>query len=113
MLHGPTLNQQPPTLPPLPPCASPAVLVTEACRSATPAQLGSVVMLLAHLANTQDHLKELPERAFKALAKVGAGVVVGRDVECQQWWGLGHRRERQQSPCGCKRGKERRCPEGG
>lgn len=30
-------------------------------------------MLLAHLANTQEHLAELPDRAFKHLAKVSGG----------------------------------------
>ncbi|KAL4423978.1 hypothetical protein ABPG75_001279 [Micractinium tetrahymenae] len=45
-------------------------LVTEACRTASAGLLSSVVMLLAHLANTQEHPAELPEKAFKHLAKV-------------------------------------------
>lgn len=46
------------------------VLVTETCRTASPALLSSSVMLLAHLANSQEHLGELPDKAFKHLAKV-------------------------------------------
>ena len=57
----------PASLPALSCCA---VLVTEACRTASPALLNSVVMLLAHLANSQQHLAELPDKAFKHLAKV-------------------------------------------
>jgi hypothetical protein len=45
--------------------------VTQACRTASPALLNSVVMLLAHLANSQQHLTDLPAKAFKHLAKVG------------------------------------------
>ncbi|KAL4421861.1 hypothetical protein ABPG77_001343 [Micractinium sp. CCAP 211/92] len=45
-------------------------LVTETCRTASAGLLSSVVMLLAHLANTQEHLGELPDKAFKHLAKV-------------------------------------------
>ncbi len=44
------------------------------CAAASPAQLGSVVMLLAHLANSQEHFKALPPKAFKQLAKVRTGV---------------------------------------
>ena len=64
----------PPTHPP-----ARAALATEVCRTASPALLGSAAMLLAHLANTQEHFEELPERAFKQLAKVGRHTV--RDVE--------------------------------
>jgi len=49
-----------------------AGLVAEICRSASPALLSSVVMVLAHLANSQEHLTELRESAFKNLAKVPA-----------------------------------------
>lgn len=46
------------------------------CRAATPAQLGSAVMLLAHLANCQEHFKALPPKGFKQLAKVGRGLPI-------------------------------------
>ena len=71
---------------PSPPCARhAAVLATEACRSAAPAQLGACCMLLAHLANSQEHLAHLPERGFQALAKVrggGCGRPVWIDASC-------------------------------
>ena len=47
------------------------MLVTETSRSASPALLGSAVILLAHLANSQQHLATLPPQAFRHLAKVG------------------------------------------
>ena len=64
-------NSPAPTALPRPALSCCAVLVTQACRTASPALLNSVVMLLAHLANSQQHLTDLPAKAFKHLAKVG------------------------------------------
>ncbi|PRW61623.1 hypothetical protein C2E21_0211 [Chlorella sorokiniana] len=45
-------------------------MVEEMCGAAAPAQLGSVVMLLAHLANCQEYFNAMPPKAFKQLTKV-------------------------------------------
>ena len=59
------------------------MLVSETCRTATPAQLQSVAMLLAHLANSQEHLPALPAKAFKHLAKVRVHVMCqGGPIGC-------------------------------
>lgn len=54
------------------PFPTPSVLAIELCRSATPALLPQVAMVLAHLAATQPALAVLPDRAFKHLAKLPA-----------------------------------------
>ena len=50
--------------------AAAAVLVLEVCRTLPPSALPLGLMLLAHLALTQEHLARFPDRAFKHLAKV-------------------------------------------
>jgi hypothetical protein len=66
------------------------VLVVEACRSATPALLRAVLLLLAALANSQEQLRELPDKALAYLARVRASLPAAAQLPSSRTAQLSH-----------------------
>ena len=64
------------------------MLVLEVCRALPPSSLPQGLMLLAHVALTQEHLSRFPDRAFKHLAKVRAWVQGGVAHAVPPWSAL-------------------------